>query len=313
MNGVLIGAAICLGVGALDDFVGGIPGFYKLITLIIVTLILSHFGVRVDLFKSWPFDILFTLLWIVGVTSAFNGIDNMDGLASGLATIACGVYLFIAMQASVEVLPVPDDSWLSLITNIAKGRETRLSWFGMLSAGLVGANLGFLVYNFHPARIFMGDSGSFFLGYMVAALGVMGEWTPNRFISASIPILILGVPIFDFAYILIARVLKGETKSIREIIDHCAPDHISHRLLWIGFSQRKSVLFIYLISIVLGITAILLHNSTRVYDSLLALFQGAAILFIVAILMATASKAHISFVREEVRKLRLLDKDEPPQ
>jgi len=285
MNGVLVGAFICLCVGALDDFVGRISGFWKLLTLLLVTLVLWHFGVRVNVFKYAPLDIAFTLLWIVGVTSAFNGLDNMDGLASGVAVIVCFVYFVIALQAYLVVFT-----------------ETSLSWFGMLAAGLIGANLGFLIFNFKPAHIFMGDSGSFFIGFTLAALGIMGEWTENRVISCTIPVLILGVPISDFAYVIISRILRGETRTLRAIIDHCAPDHLSHRLVWIGFSQRKAVLFIYLISLALGATGILLHNSTAAIDSVLALFQGMAVLAIVAILMATAARRHLDSIQEEIAK-----------
>ena len=183
-------------------------------------------------------------------------------------------------------------------------RETSLSWFGLLAAGLIGANLGFIVYNFKPARIFMGDSGSFFLGFTLAALGVMGEWSENRVVSISIPVLILGVPIFDFAYILIARILRGETKSIRQVIEHCAPDHLSHRLVWIGFSQRKSVLFIYLTSIAMGISGVLLRNSTSYLDTVLAFVQGLAIVVIVIVLMSTAARRHTDAITDEIHKLK---------
>ncbi|HOZ48463.1 MAG TPA: MraY family glycosyltransferase [Candidatus Hydrogenedentes bacterium] len=290
MNGILIGAFICLCVGALDDFTGGIPGFWKLITLVFVTLVLWRFGVRLNVFKFAPFDIAFTLLWIVGVTSAFNGLDNMDGLASGVSVIVSAVYFVIALQVYATART-----------------ETSLSWFGMLAMGLMGANLGFLVFNSSPARIFMGDSGSFFLGFTLAALGVMGEWTENRIISCTIPILILGVPVFDFAYILIARVVRGETRTIRQMIDHCGMDHLSHRLVWIGFSKRNAVLFIYLLSLTLGVTGILLRNSTSLLDSSLALFQGLAILAVVVILMASAAKRHIALVHDEVEKLNGMD------
>jgi UDP-GlcNAc:undecaprenyl-phosphate GlcNAc-1-phosphate transferase len=182
-------------------------------------------------------------------------------------------YLFIATQA-----------WWAV------GTETSLSWFGMLAAGLIGTNLGFLLYNFKPARIFMGDSGSFFLGFMLAALGVMGEWTENRIISCTIPVIMLGVPLFDFAYILIGRVLKGRTRSLLEVINHCGQDHLSHRLLWIGFSQRQAVLFIYLISTALCVTGILVRNSRNYLDSALGIIQGLSILTIVVILMAIAHR-----------------------
>lgn len=273
MQGVVIGAFICLIGGALDDILGGIPAVWKFITLVIVTLILSRYGVLLNVFKSYPLNLFFTVLWIVGVTSAFNGIDNMDGLASGIAVIVSAMYLTIAVQAF-----------------LAAGTETSLSWFGLLAAGLIGANLGFLIYNFKPARIFLGDSGSFFLGFTLAALGVMGEWTENRIISCTIPVLILGVPISDMAYIVIARILRGETRTLRQVLEHCGSDHLSHRLVWIGFSERQAVFILYLISLVLGVTGLLLRNSTRLLDSVLGLLQGFAIIAIVMILMATAAR-----------------------
>ncbi|MCC6155096.1 MAG: undecaprenyl/decaprenyl-phosphate alpha-N-acetylglucosaminyl 1-phosphate transferase, partial [Candidatus Hydrogenedentes bacterium] len=275
MKGVMLGAAVCLLVGAIDDWRGGIPAVIKFLTLTIVTFIMSWYGVLLSTFGVYWLDLLLTLFWIVGVTSAFNGLDNMDGLASGVATIVGTMYLFIALQVFYVA-----------------GTETSLSWFGLLASGLIGANLGFLVYNFKPARIFMGDAGSFFLGFTLAALGVMGEWSENRVVSVSIPVLILGVPIFDFAYILIARVIRGETKSIRQVIEHCAPDHLSHRLVWIGFSQRNAVLFIYLIAIAMGISGVLLRNSTSYFDTVLAFFQGLAVVVIVIVLMLTAARRH---------------------
>ena len=134
-------------------------------------------------------------------------------------------------------------------------------------AGLFGANLAFLIFNFRPARIFMGDAGSFFLGFTLAALGVMGKWNENRLIAAVIPVLILGVPIADFAYVLVTRILRGETRTLRSVIAHCGLDHFSHRLIWIGFTQRKAVLFIYLVCVALGITGILLRSATNAAES----------------------------------------------
>jgi len=275
MKGVLLGSAICLFVGALDDLRGGVPAVFKLGALTLATLVMSFFGVQLNLFGYYPLDLFFTWLWIVGVTSAFNGIDNMDGLAAGVAVIVSGMYLLIAL-----------DSYYLVYT------QTSLSWFGLLASGLIGANLGFLLYNLKPGKVFMGDAGSFFLGFILAALGVMGEWADSRVVACTIPLLILGVPIFDFAYIIIARITKGETRTLRSIIEHCAPDHLSHRLVWFGFTQRKAVLIIYLMSVVLGLSGILLRNSERGIDSLIALIQGAAVLLLIAILMATAERRH---------------------
>jgi UDP-GlcNAc:undecaprenyl-phosphate GlcNAc-1-phosphate transferase len=285
MNGIMVGSFICLMVGAADDYFGGIAGFYKLITLMVVTLILSYFGVRLNVFNHAFLDVGFTMLWIVGVTSAFNGTDNMDGLASGIAVIVALLFFVIAVQAYQQA-----------------GGETSLSWFGMLAIGLVGANLGFLIYNWNPAKIFMGDSGSFFLGFTLSALGVMGEWTENRIVSCVVPVLILGVPIFDFAYIILVRIWRGETRTLRDIIDHCAPDHLSHRLVWSGFSQRKSVGFIYLICISLGTSGILLRNSDSLVDGALALVQGLATIAIIIGLMTNSDRRRRAEARDAIAK-----------
>lgn len=287
MKGVMVGAFICLVVGAIDDFRGGIPAVVKFGALLCATLVMSYFGVRLNLFRVYPLDLAITMLWIVGMTSAFNGLDNMDGAASGVTVIVSSMFLVIALQSFYEA-----------------GTETSLAWFGLLAAGLIGANLGFLVFNFNPARIFMGDSGSFFMGFTLAALGVMGEWHENRVIAATIPVLILGIPIFDFAYIIVRRIMTGETRTLRQVIEHCAPDHLSHRLTWIGFSQRKAVLMIYLMSLVLGVSGVLLHNSDTVWNSALGLLQGVAVVAIIVVLMASAERRHLAAARWEVEKLR---------
>lgn len=281
MKGVMAGAFICLLVGALDDFRGGIPATLKFCALLLATSVMAAFGVRFEVFHVFPLDFALTLIWIVGVTSAFNGIDNMDGLASGVAAIVSIMFLLIAAQSYY-----------------AAGTETSLSWFGLLAAGLLGANLGFLLYNFNPAKVFMGDAGSFFLGFLLAALGVMGEWAPQPVIAITIPVLILAIPIFDFAYILIKRVLDGDTRTLISVIEHCAPDHLSHRLVWIGFTQRNAVLIIYAMCFVLGITGILLHNSTSAADSVYGLVQGAGLVGIVVMLMRTAERRQAATQRE---------------
>ncbi len=286
MKGVMFGAFVCMVVGMVDD-IRGVPAVVKLLTLFVVTMVMSHFGVRVTLTGYGPADLAITLVWIVGVTSAFNGIDNMDGLASGIAAIVSLMFLIIAVMNFFRV-----------------GTEHPLTWFGLLAAGLLGANLGFLIFNFRPAHIFMGDAGSFFLGFTLAALGVMGRWNEDRVIAAAIPLLILGVPIADFAYTIITRIVRGETRSLRSIIEHCALDHLSHRLIWIGFTQRKAVLFIYLICAALGITGILLRTASTFTDTALAFVQGMAILTIVGVLMAAVKDRHLCMLRQEIARIK---------
>lgn len=293
MKGVLLGSFICLLVGAIDDLRGGVPAVIKLGALTLATLVMSFFGVQLNLFGYYPLDLFFTWLWIVGVTSAFNGIDNMDGQAAGVAVIVSAMYLTIAV-----------DSFL------VAGTETSLSWFGLLASGLVGANLGFLLYNFKPAKVFMGDSGSFFLGFTLAALGVMGEWADHRIVACTIPVLILGVPIFDFGYVIVTRILNGETRTVRDVIEHCAPDHLSHRLVWFGLSQRKAVLFIYMMAFALGTSGLLLRNSERGFDSILGLVQGGSVLLLIAILMITSEGRHAKTAPHDAKPVLL--EVEPP-
>ncbi len=299
MKGVLIGSFICLMVGAIDDLRGGVPAVIKLGALTAATLIMSFFGVQLNLFGIYPLDLFITWLWIVGITSAFNGIDNMDGLASGVAVIVSAMYLTIAI----------DSYYIA-------GTETSLSWFGLLASGLIGANLGFLLYNFKPAKIFMGDSGSFFLGFILAALGVMGEWADDRVVACTIPLLILGVPIFDFGYILLSRIKSGQTRTVRDVIEHCAPDHLSHRLVWLGFTHRQAVLFIYIMAFALGLSGLLLRNSERGLDSLLGLAQGASVLLLIAVLMITAQRRHANITpidaKPHLREVQAPESEEEP-
>ncbi len=261
--GVLIGGAIVLLIGFIDDL-KGIPATVKLVALILVTIVLSSYGVSLNLFENYYINLILTILWIVGVISAINAIDNMDGLAIGLSFIASSSYLAVAIQT---------EQW---------------QW-GILASGLAGASLGFLRYNWTPASIFMGDSGSFFLGFTLASLGVMGGWSTNPVKASIIPILILGVPIFDLIYTVIVRHRNGITKTMRDIITFSGKDHISHRLLDLGLSHKKAVLFIYVISICVSIGAVVLRNARKI-DAMLLLGQFILIFIIVVILMNLAKK-----------------------
>lgn len=261
--GVMAGGLITLLVGTMDDLrsaAGGVPSVIKLLVLFIITFILARAGVIVN-FPFFPYwlNLVITLGWIVGVTSAFNAIDHMDGLASGLALIAGMTYLAVAIQTG---------QW---------------QW-GILAAALMGANLGFLRYNFHPATIFMGDSGSFFLGFTLAAMGIMGGWSTHPVKASVIPILILSIPLFDLGYLIIKRQSKGVTKTIRDIIVYSGQDHLGHRLANLGLSQRKTVLFIYLISFCISLGAFGIRNTSKL-EAIVLLGQVVLIAIIIFILV----------------------------
>ena len=271
---ILLGGGVVMLIGFYDDVrsasSGGVSAVIKLLVLFAATFILAHAGIVINFpFPKWV-NFALTLFWIVGVISAFNAMDNMDGLATGLALIAAGTYTVIARQTH---------QWV----------------WGVLAVGLMGAMAGFLPHNFKvkkPAVIFMGDSGAFFIGFTLAALSIMGGWSTSPFKAGVIPIIILGVPILDFIYIVIHRYLKGLTPSISQVITYTGNDHLSHRINHF-LGKKQTVLFIYLVSFTLGLGAVALRNSTRTEAILIAL-QYLLIFSIILILIGFLSrhKAH---------------------
>ena len=222
MKGVLVGASVITLVGAVDDFRDTGP-LIKFAGQFLAAGCLIWYGLRID-YISLPFvghidlqpeiAIAITLIWVVSLINIVNFIDGMDGLAAGVCTIAAGTFAIIALSM---------------------GRVEA----GILAAILAGTTLGFLRHNFFPASIFMGDSGSMLLGFILAAVTVNGVLKSVAAVTLVIPLLILGVPIFDLSFAILRRV-----KNRQNIFQ---PDrgHLHHRLFNIGFSQRKAVLVLY--------------------------------------------------------------------
>lgn len=233
-QGVIYGAVVIFLVGLLDDIYQLSPKI-KLLGQIAAAAIAVYFGVIVH-FVANPFDgwmnlgyfaIPVTLLWIVGVTNAINLIDGLDGLAGGVSAIAA-----ITMG----------------VIGIIKGQP----FITLVSFTLVGSLLGFLPYNFHPARTFMGDSGSNFLGFILGCLAIMGTAKSAALISLLLPIIILGIPIFDTFFAIIRRVYNKNPIFLPD------RDHLHHRLMALGMSHRRSVLIIYGVSSMFSAVAITL-------------------------------------------------------
>ncbi|MBD3425632.1 MAG: undecaprenyl/decaprenyl-phosphate alpha-N-acetylglucosaminyl 1-phosphate transferase [Candidatus Omnitrophica bacterium] len=271
LKGVVIASSIMLVSGLVDD-INDLPAWMRLIIQLVCAVIVIMFGVRLNIIPDHlPFAVLLegviTVIWIVGITNALNFLDGIDGLAAGLMVIASGTFFIIAYQ-------------------------TAQPYFAFLSAALAGSSLGFLLFNFNPAKIFLGDAGSSFLGFMIASLAVMGEWAENKpIVALSIPLLILALLIFDMIYISVSRIAQGRVRTFREWIEYVGKDHLHHRLMWLGFTQRQTVFFIYLVSLVFSLGALALHKATTV-QALLLLLQGIMILVIVTVLMLV-SKDHI--------------------
>lgn len=250
-KGVLLGGALIFIVGLLDDLYDLKPKV-KLAGQIGAASVAFWLGVKIT-FISYPFGgmILFpewlsfvlTVGWLVAITNTINLIDGLDGLAGGVSTIA-GLTLFM----------------------LALERGQGLS--ALVAIALVGATLGFLRYNFNPAKIFMGDCGSLFLGFMLGALSITGAMKVAATVAVFLPILILGIPIFDTTFAIVRRLLA------RKPIFQADKGHLHHRLLNIGLSQRRAVLLIYGFSTLLGGIALQLVN-----------FSHARVLIVVSLLL----------------------------
>lgn len=224
--GLFIGATFLFIVGLFDDRFHIRP-YTKLFLQIIAACIAIFFGATIGVPINKLLIIPLTLIWIVGVTNSFNLLDNIDGLAGGIAAISSLMIFFSSLIFSSNIL-------------------------GPFSLILAGAALGFLPYNFNPAKIFMGDSGTMFLGYSLAVISISGttRHISNLFATMLIPVFILSVPIFDTIFVMIMRRIGG--KKIFE----GGTDHTSHRLVALGLSPRKTVFLLYVISIAFGLIAL---------------------------------------------------------
>lgn len=223
---IVVGATLVSFLGIWDDRVG-LRSIVKLAGQVLAALILVISGVLVDIFHQPLLDGALTLFWVVGITNALNLLDNMDGLAGGVAAIAAAFFLLLAIENGQYLV-------------------------GSLSAALLGAAIGFLVYNFNPALIFMGDTGSLFIGFLLAAVGIKLRF-PEHALGATwfIPIVVLGLPIFDTTLVFISRLRRGLNP-----LTHPGADHLSHRLVARGYSRREAVLMLYIVAGALGVVAL---------------------------------------------------------
>lgn len=265
LKGVVLGGTIIVLIGLIDD-IKKLSATWKLVSQISASAILIACGVKLSFLpNTWwgnVGEVILTIIWVVGITNAVNFFDGMDGLATGLTAI-CSLCFFIVAAI------------------------THQAYLGFLTITLAGSCLGFLKFNFKPATIFLGDTGSTFLGFTLAGIAVMGGWAEkNPEVALSLPILVLSVFIFDMIYITIARVFDGRVKNLKEWIEYTGKDHLHHRLVNLGFTETETVLFIYLIAACLGVSGINLKTSgdLKIYFELL---QGLYIFIIVVILMLT--------------------------
>ena len=265
MLGVLAGGTLLLVVGIWDD-VREVPALTKLVVQIVGAAIVIWSGKLLTFFPHglWGdlLNVLLTVLWIVGITNAFNFFDGMDGLATGLAIIIAFFLGIVAFQTNQAAL-------------------------GWVAVALVGAGLGFLPYNFRPkasATVFLGDAGSTFLGFTLACLAVKGKWADhNPIVSVTTPILIFGVLIYDMVHTTVDRIYLGRVRTVKEYLEYVGKDHMHHRLERVLGSRTETVFMIFLLSIALGLAGVVLRNA-RTVDALFLLLQATIIVVVVSIL-----------------------------
>lgn len=254
--GLIVSGTLMMLVGLIDDY-KNLPAKVKLLGQIIAAAVLVViFDVRIDfitdpfgdyIYLEW-FAIPATIFWLVGITNTVNLIDGLDGLAAGISAIAAITILLVALEDNILLVAV-------------------------LTAALAGAAIGFLFYNFNPACIFMGDSGALFLGFMLAGISIIGAVKCAATIALIVPILALGLPILDTTFAIVRRWRGG--------VPIFKPDkgHLHHRLLGLGFTQRQAVLLMYVISALLGLSAVALTEVSSQIAVLILLVVVAAILY----------------------------------
>jgi len=256
LQGILLGAVIIVILGVIDDSVS-LPAIVKLIVQIIAALVVVLHGTRIDVLSNvnifsnsayislgvWSIPV--TVIWIVAITNAVNLIDGLDGLSVGVCTIASLSILIISAVVSEFTIVV-------------------------IMAALAGACIGFLPYNINPAKLFVGDTGATFLGFILATMSIQGMFKTYAILSFAAPFLVLGLPIFDTVFAICRRLLHGQSPM------HADRGHIHHRLIDVGFNQKQTVLILYIISGILGISAVLLTTSGAIR----------ALLFVVTVLIA---------------------------
>jgi UDP-GlcNAc:undecaprenyl-phosphate/decaprenyl-phosphate GlcNAc-1-phosphate transferase len=267
VTAISIGAIVIIAIGIMDDMME-LSAKTKLLGQILAAAAVVASGLKID-FLTIPFIGMFdlgwwtypiTILWIVGITNAINLIDGLDGLAAGTSFIVISTIAFMAGMAGKALI------------------------FG-LALILLGSILGFLFYNFHPAKIFMGDTGALFLGYGIAILSLLGLFKSVTLFSFIVPIIILGVPVFDTTFAIIRRIVNKRPIS--------SPDksHLHHRLLALGLSHRNTVLAIYGLGVIFSISAVVFSRTT-LWGSILIIF---ALLVVTEIIAEVIGLVHVKY------------------
>ncbi|MBU2574806.1 MAG: undecaprenyl/decaprenyl-phosphate alpha-N-acetylglucosaminyl 1-phosphate transferase [Elusimicrobia bacterium] len=262
--GIMLGGSVIFALGFMDDW-KQLSAKTRLVWQAAAAVIVVLFGLRFSFALQFPFgywlSCVLSVLWLVGITNAFNFMDGIDGLASSMGAVCAFLFLGIGWNSSQYPL-------------------------SFMSAALAGACVGFLRINWRPARAFLGDSGSTFIGFMLGCLALYGSWaTNNPVVAFSTPLLVLGIPIFDLIYTTVSRVKNGQVKNIRQWLEYTGKDHFHHRLMNLGLSVEGTVGFILLLNICLGLSAWTMRHTVSTLGTWFLMAQSLMIFAIVVVLM----------------------------
>ena len=276
--GILLGIGVIAITGILDD-TKTLKAWQQLLGQLIAAIIVVSFGTRIEhlnipfLYRiglSEAFSTVLTVVWIVGVTNAINLIDGLDGLSSGISLISCVSLLVIFIMNGSPMIAT------------------------IIVTAMSGALVGFLPFNFSPAKTFIGDTGSNFLGFMLAVVSILGVAKTYTMAVIVLPVIVLGLPIFDVFFAIIRRIAKG--KSIKAVFK---PDkgHLHHKLVEKGFTQRQAVLILYGLSASLGMFAIILFDS--------GIWKALSFLLMI---VAAVGTGYRNFIKENIENPKLMER-----
>jgi len=262
--GILLGGSIIFVLGFFDDW-KGLSARTRLFWQTAAALVVVFFGLHLSFPLKLPFgysiSVLLSVLWLVGIVNAFNFMDGIDGLASAMGAVCALLFLGIGWNTSQFPL-------------------------SFISAALAGACAGFLRMNWRPAQVFLGDSGSTFIGFILGCLALYGSWANDSpLVAFSTPLLVLGIPVFDIIYTTVSRVHNGSVRSVRGWLEYAGKDHFHHRLLKLGFSVEQAVGFVVLLNICLGLGAWAIRHTSGNTGTLMLLTQSVLIFLVVVALM----------------------------
>ena len=264
---ILVASILLFAVGIADDC-KEIPVALKLVAQLLCTAIVMFYGIVLHVIPqdfglvSQIGNVLLTIFWIVGLTNAMNFFDGMDGMAAGLGVI---ISFFLGIVAF----------------------QTQQAFLGWVAVAMMGSCFGFLPYNLlrkGGATIFLGDAGSTVLGFILASVAVYGDWAQNDpIVAIASPLLIFWVLIFDMIHITVDRIITGKVLSFKQWVEYVGKDHLHHRLALVLGGNKRSVIFIYLLSVCLGTSAVVLRNA-RPIDAILLLVQASILVLLITVL-----------------------------